>query len=78
MKLLDQCISQTGKQSADRASHAIQKYPDYVQSQVTEVSVTKRHDSVSDSSDNGRESSCFRRLACREAGYIGDGNPKTQ
>jgi hypothetical protein len=45
MKLLDQFISQTGKQSADWAKHDIQKYLEYVKSHDMEVSVSKRHDS---------------------------------
>jgi|GEM_PF-3500922 len=44
MKLLDQFISQTGKQPADWTSQDMQKYLDYVKTHVTEVAVFKRYD----------------------------------
>ncbi len=44
MKLLDQFISQTGKQPAEWTGQDIQKYLDYVKSQVTEAAALKRHD----------------------------------
>ncbi len=44
MKLLDQFISQTGKQPADWTSQDMQIYMDYVKTQVTEVTVSKRDD----------------------------------
>jgi hypothetical protein len=45
MKLLDQFISQTGKQPTDWTSQDIQKYLNYVKAQVTKVAVSKRDDS---------------------------------
>lgn len=44
MKLLDQFISQTGKQPPDWTSQDIQKYLDYVKAHVTEATVLKRYD----------------------------------
>ena len=45
MKLLDQFITQTGKQPSDWTSDDMQQYLDYVKAQVTEATVSKRHDS---------------------------------
>ncbi|MDA8423783.1 MAG: hypothetical protein M0Z89_10660 [Nitrospiraceae bacterium] len=44
MKLLDQFISQTGKQPSDWTSQDIQKYLNYVKEQVMEASASGRHD----------------------------------
>jgi hypothetical protein len=44
MKLLDQFISQTGKQPAEWTEQDIQKYLDYVKAHVTEVTASKRYD----------------------------------
>ncbi len=44
MKLLDQFISQTGKQPADWTKQDIQKYLDYVKAHVTEVTGSTRYD----------------------------------
>jgi hypothetical protein len=44
MKLLDQFISQTGKQPSDWTNQDIQKYLVYVKEHVTEVTVSKRQD----------------------------------
>ena len=42
MKFLDQFIAQIGKQPADWTSQEMQKYMDYVKTQVTEETVSKR------------------------------------
>jgi len=44
MKLLDQFISQTGKQPADWTSDDVQQYMDYITEQVTISAVSKRYD----------------------------------
>ena len=44
MKLLDQFISQIGKQPADWTSQDMQIYLDYVKTQVTELKRVKRDD----------------------------------
>ncbi|MCK9419990.1 MAG: hypothetical protein M0R70_11490 [Nitrospirae bacterium] len=44
MELLDQFITQTGKQPPDWTSEDMQKYLDYVKTQVIEAAVLKRHD----------------------------------
>ena len=44
MKLLDQFISQIGKQPADWTSQDMQKYMDYVKAHVTEAAVLKNND----------------------------------
>jgi hypothetical protein len=43
MILLDQFISQIGKQPADWTSQEMQKYMDYVKAQVAEETVSKRY-----------------------------------
>jgi hypothetical protein len=45
MQLLDQFISQAGKQPADWTKQDIQKYLDYVKAHVTGVTVSKGYDS---------------------------------
>ena len=42
MKLLDQFISQTGRQPTDWTSRDIQKYLDYIKAHVTDVTELKR------------------------------------
>ena len=42
MKLLDQFISQIGKQPADWTSQDVQIYLDYVKTQKTELSASKK------------------------------------
>jgi hypothetical protein len=44
MRLLDQFVSQTGKEPAEWTSQDIQKYLDYLKTHVTEVGVLKRDD----------------------------------
>jgi hypothetical protein len=44
MKLLDQFISQTGKQPPEWTSQDIQKYVDFVKAHETEVTVSMRYD----------------------------------
>jgi len=44
MKLLDQFISQTGKHPEDWASQDMQKYMDYVKTQLTDVTALTRDD----------------------------------
>jgi hypothetical protein len=44
MKLLEQFISQTGKQPTDWTSADIQEYLDYIKAHVTEVVAIKRYD----------------------------------
>ena len=44
MKHLDKFISQTGKKPPDWTEQDIQKYLDYLQTHVTEIVASKRHD----------------------------------
>ena len=44
MKLLDQFISQTGRQPTDWTSRDIQKYLDYVKAHVTNETESERYD----------------------------------
>jgi hypothetical protein len=44
MQLLDQFITQTGKQPPDWTSEDMQRYLDYIQAHVTEVIEAKRRD----------------------------------
>jgi hypothetical protein len=44
VKLLDQFITQTGKQPIDWTQQDIQKYLDYIKKHVTEVATSKKYD----------------------------------
>jgi hypothetical protein len=76
MILLDQFISQTGRQPAEWTGQDIQSYLDYVQAHVADITVSKRYESLSRKPDLRHSVASLRESPERSEGSFNRGGTR--